>query len=311
MSESEALLQVWESVGGERAVLARSDTAHMVVVGQKVHSCRSVDGLVVESEPIDQGVFVRIRVGAGVRIDQPVHLCFGVAHDTGTQRIRMDVRLEQGAAVGFIAHCLFPQARRVRHVMEAEVRVGAEAEMRYEETHFHGPHGGVEVIPKTRVHVDRQGRYAAEFTLTTGRVGVLDLDSSVETDEGAVAELTTRIFGHGTDRISIRESIILAGRNAHGLIKSRIALEHEAMAEVTGITEGNAPGARGHVDCMEIVKDRAVAKAIPMVSVTSPLAKVTHEAAIGSVDRRQLETLMSHGLDPEQAVDLIVKGMLK
>lgn len=36
------------------------------------------------------------------------------------------------------------------------------------------------------------------------------------------------------------------------------------MAEVRGITEGNAEGSRGHVDCIEIVKDRAVAKAIPL-----------------------------------------------
>ncbi|MBI5635302.1 MAG: SufD family Fe-S cluster assembly protein [Nitrospirae bacterium] len=62
---------------------------------------------------------------------------------------------------------------------------------------------------------------------------------------------------------------------------------------------------------MEIVKDRAIAKAIPIVSVTNPRAKVTHEAAIGSVNKRQMETLMAHGLSPEEAVDVIVKGILK
>jgi Fe-S cluster assembly scaffold protein SufB len=44
---------------------------------------------------------------------------------------------------------------------------------------------------------------------------------------------------------------------------------------------------------------------------TRPPAKVTHEAAIGSVDKRQMETLMAHGLTPEEAVDVIVKGILK
>jgi hypothetical protein len=62
---------------------------------------------------------------------------------------------------------------------------------------------------------------------------------------------------------------------------------------------------------MEIVKDRAVAKAIPIVQVNNPGAKVTHEAAIGSVDKRQMETLMAHGLSPEEAVDIIVKGILR
>ena len=104
---------------------------------------------------------------------------------------------------------------------------------------------------------------------------------------------------------------MLNGENARGLIKARVAIEDDAIAEVRGITEGNAAGARGHVDCMEIVKDRAVAKAYPLVQVTHPLAKVTHEAAIGSVDKRQMETLMAHGLSPEEAVDVIVKGILR
>jgi len=45
--------------------------------------------------------------------------------------------------------------------------------------------------------------------------------------------------------------------------------------------------------------------------VSNQLAKVTHEAAIGSVDKKQLETLMAHRLSPEEAVDVIVRGILK
>ena len=94
-------------------------------------------------------------------------------------------------------------------------------------------------------------------------------------------------------------------------MKIRVALEDQASAEVTGMTAGNAEGARGHVDCMEIVKDQAVARAVPVVSVTHPLAKVTHEAAIGSIDKKQLETLMARGVSPEWAIDMIVRGILR
>ncbi|MCK7494238.1 MAG: SufD family Fe-S cluster assembly protein [Comamonadaceae bacterium] len=81
-----------------------------------------------------------------------------------------------------------------------------------------------------------------------------------------------------------------------------MALEHDAAAEITGITEGRAAGSRGQRGLHGDRQDRAVAKAIPIVTVTNPLAKVTHEAAIGSVDKRQMETLMAHGLTPEEAV---------
>ena len=73
---------------------------------------------------------------------------------------------------------------------------------------------------------------------------------------------------------------------------------------------GHGAGSRGHVDCMEIVRGEATASAVPEVRVTHPLAKVTHEAAIGSVDQKQLETLMARGLSPEEATDAVILGML-
>ena len=64
------------------------------------------------------------------------------------------------------------------------------------------------------------------------------------------------------------------------------------------------------MDCKEIVQDRAVAKAVPVVEVSHPLAHITHEAAIGSVDSKQLQTLMSRGLTEDEATDLIIEGLL-
>jgi uncharacterized protein len=64
------------------------------------------------------------------------------------------------------------------------------------------------------------------------------------------------------------------------------------------------------VDCLEIVRGQATASAVPEVKVSHPEAKVTHEAAIGSVDQRQLEALMARGLTPDDAIERIVLGML-
>ncbi len=296
--------------GGDQAILGDTKTPHLLAVGHSILSARSVAGLEVETEEQRDGIRARVRILAGVKLTNPLHLCFGVLHKRGTQRIAMEVMLEKGASATFIAHCLLPDAVKVRHLMEAQIEIGEEAQLCYRETHYHGPHGGVKVVPKAQVKIARAGRYSSDFTLIVGRVGVLAIDYSVEVGEAAVCELLARVFAHANDQVQITEKIVLAGRNARGLIKTRIALEDDAQGEVTGITEGHAAGARGHVDCLEIVKDRAVAKAIPIVHVTHPGAKVTHEAAIGSVDQRQLETLMAHGLTPEEAVEVIVKGIL-
>ena len=311
MSEFDELMKVFGEAGGDNSILVREDIAHFAASGNKILSTRATQGLEIKAEETATGIAARIRVLEGTIIKNPVHLCFGILHKKGIQEIRMDIKLETGAAARFIAHCIFPKAEKVRHIMDAVVEIAENAQMTYSEVHYHGPYGGIEVIPKAVVKVGKNGRYLADFSLITGRVGKLGIDYTVKAGENAVIELIARVFGHGDDRISIKEKVMLDGENSKGLIKTRVAIEDRAQAEVTGITEGNAAGARGHVDCMEIIKDNAVAKAIPIVNVTHPLAKVTHEAAIGSVDKRQLETLMAHGLTPEEAVDVIVKGILK
>lgn len=310
MNTLDQLMQAFGAAGGDRAILADSATAHLVADGHTILSARQIEGIEVEAHETDSGISASVRVRQGVRLANPVHLCFGVLHKTGTQHISMDVRLAKNSSASFVAHCIFPGAERVIHAMDAVIVIEEGAEMRYSETHFHGMHGGVEAIPRAMISIGRNGRYFGDFNLITGRVGTLAIDYTVEAGENAVTELTARVFGHGADSIKITEKVVLAGEQARGLIKTRVALEDKACAEITGITEGNAAGARGHVDCMEIVKDQAVASAIPIVRVTNPLAKVTHEAAIGSVDKRQLETLMVHGLTPEEAVDVIVRGIL-
>jgi hypothetical protein len=47
------------------------------------------------------------------------------------------------------------------------------------------------------------------------------------------------------------------------------------------------------------------------VVVRDERARVTHEAAIGSVDKTELETLMARGLTEDEAVDVIIRGMLR
>jgi Fe-S cluster assembly scaffold protein SufB len=311
MSELDALMKALGESGGDSGILANKEIAHFVVSGHKILSMQSVEGLEVNAKETLTGISASIRVREGTKIQNPVHICFGILHKKGNQKIKMDVKLEKNASAHFIAHCIFPKAEKIKHIMDAVVDIGEDAEMRYSETHYHGLYGGIEVIPKAIVKIAKNGRYFTDFTLITGRVGKLGIDYSVEAGENAVTELTAKIFGHADDDIKIKEEVLLQGDNSRGLIKTRVAIEDEAKAEITGITEGNAAGARGHVDCMEIVKDKAIAKAIPIVMVRNPLAKVTHEAAIGSVDKKQLETLMAHGLTPEEAVDVIVKGILR
>jgi Fe-S cluster assembly scaffold protein SufB len=312
VSESRSeLLVALNSAFPDAAVLMSPATPHMVVEGQRMVSRHTIPGVEIAAEESEKSINITVRIAAGVQVPLPIHSCVGLMAAHGAQHICLHVVLDPGSSAHLLAHCLFPNAERVRHLMEAHIEVGEGAKLYYSEGHFHGPWGGVEVIPRSQVTVRPGARYYSDFSLTTGRVGRLNLDQQVELNEEAVAEITARVYGHASDRITIRDEMILGGDNARGLIKTRVAVEDEATSEVIGITHGKAAGTRGHMDCTELVRDRAQARAEPIVDVQHPHAKVTHEAAIGSVDQKQLETLMAHGLTPDEAVEIIIMSMLR
>jgi Fe-S cluster assembly scaffold protein SufB len=310
--EYQGMIDAYEKAGGDKSVLQTKDVAKLVVHENRVLASDDIKGLKIDTRETKSGVSVKLTVAEGAKIPHPVHLCFGMLPKEGKQEIVMKVDARDNSEVAVIAHCIFPNAVKVIHKMDADIEIGAGARFEYKETHYHGEDGGIEVIPKAKVRVNKGGVWQSTFALTQGMVGKLDYDSEVICLEKAVAELTVKAYGKGNDDIKIVEKIHLNGTGARGIAKSRLVLGDKARAEVRGETYGNAPYARGHVDCMELVNGtEAMATAIPIVSVTNDKAKVTHEAAIGSIDRKQVETLMARGLDEDKAVDVIVKGILR
>ncbi len=311
MSDLNDLRRTLPIVGAEPSILDDTRIAHVVAHGHHILSRRTVPGLRVETEETPDAIVGKLIVEAGVQIAQPIHMCFGLAHPTEVQQIIIDVQICEGAQARVLSHCLFPVAQAAQHRMQATIDIEPGASLTYTEGHYHGPHGGMQVLPHATIKIGKGAQYFSDFSLLSGSVGSLDIDYLVDVEEDGIAELTAKIFAHKTDRITLREAVMLRGEQSRGLIKTRVVLEDEAFAEITGITEAHARGARGHVDCMEVVQGQAHASAIPIVRVFHPEAKVTHEAAIGSVDKKELETLMARGLTPEQAVELIVSGILR
>jgi Fe-S cluster assembly scaffold protein SufB len=296
--------------GEDPSAVLGPETAHVLVYGHELASVRSLPGVTLEARSEHGVIHATVVIAAGVKLVKPVHLCFGLASASDRQQVELDLTAQPGCSATLWSHCLFAQADGATHAMNARLALGADASITYREVHYHGVSGNIRVVPHANITLGPRSRYEADFALVQGRVGTLEVDYSVDVAEHAIAELTSKVYGFGSDVIRIREQLNLNGEGARGLIKTRVAARQQALAEVIGITHGNAPGARGHVDCLEIVRDQAVVSAIPEVKVTHPQAKVTHEAAIGSVDAKQLESLMARGLAPEQAIDLIILGML-
>ncbi|MCB2229595.1 SufD family Fe-S cluster assembly protein [bacterium] len=286
------------------------EVAHLIINENHVLGMHALPGLEVDVKELDDGIKAALTLTAGTVIAKPVHLCFGMTPERGVQRIIMDVTIEAHAKISLLAHCVFPFAVDVQHIMDARIRIGEGAEYRYFEKHVHSPAGGVKVYPKAMVEVGPDALFQTEFELIQGRVGLIDIDYDATCEARSLLDMSARISGRADDYIKISETARLVGERAKGVLTSKIAVREKARAEVYNKLIATAPYARGHVDCKEIVQDQGTATAVPIVDVQNPKAHVTHEAAIGSVDNKQLETLMSRGLTEDDAVETIINGLL-
>lgn len=311
MQDYEYMLKAYEQAGGVTSIFKDSRIAHLVVHKNKVIGKHLVPGLFLEPCETPSGVDIRLRVEQGKKIENPLHLCFGILPKEGVQEIRIKAKIEDRAGVKLLAHCVFPNAIKVVHQMEADIEVGNHAFYEYNEVHFHGEDGGIEVVARAKVKVGNNSSFITNFSLLKGRVGVFDLDYEARVGENSSLAMMTKIYGYGEDRIKIREAGWLDGRSSRGLIKSRIAVRDRALSEIVNELTASAAEARGHIDCLEVIQGMAQAKAIPIVHVNHERAQVTHEAAIGRVDKKQIQTLMARGLKEEEAVDLVINGMLR
>ncbi|MBN2013970.1 MAG: SufD family Fe-S cluster assembly protein [Candidatus Altiarchaeota archaeon] len=286
------------------------NVGHIVINLNKILDKRLIPGLEIDARELEDGIDARITVREGTVIEKPVHLCFGVTHEKAVQRIKTEVEIQENAEVLFLAHCIFPNAVDVTHIMDARITVGENAKYTYLEKHIHGEYGGTKVYPKARVELGKNSRFKTEFELLSGRVGLIEIDYETVCREESVMEMTSKVSGRGNDIIRISEVGHLVGEHARGVLTSRVAVRENAKAEVHNKLNATAAYARGHVDCKEIIQDNGIATAIPIVQVSHPKAHITHEASIGSVDTKQLETLMARGLTEDEAVELIIEGLL-
>jgi hypothetical protein len=292
-------------------IFKQPDIAHIFIHQHKVVQSHLLPGLKVDVKEFEDHVEVNTVVEKNTKIEKPVHMCFGMIPKNGIQKMVINTELMENSSASFLAHCAFPNAVDIQHIMNGDIKVGKNARFSYLEKHIHGPHGGVKVYPHATIHLSENAHYYSEFELIKGRAGLVDIKYEAICEADSVLEMIARISGKENDIINIKEIGHLSGERARGFLSSRVAATGSTRAEVYNKLTASAAYARGHVDCTEIIKDNGVVSAIPIVEVSHPKAHITHEAALGSVDSKQLQTLMARGLNENEATDLIIQGLLK
>ncbi len=309
--EFEQLVEIYEKNTNDKS-LRSTGVATIIVSGNKVVGLNSVKGMHIKSkERADGLVMIDVEIEDNTIIPIPVHLCTGFLKKRGEQILKFNYIIGSNVKVKFKSHCILTKVEKLHHYMESDMYIGKNSFVTYEDEHFHDEGGGVFVETITKMKIDKGSFFSSKFYETKTRVGRISVVMDIELLKDAKADLESKIYGREDDIIDIKEVLRLNGENSSGIAKSTVFATDRTKAHVVNEAYGNAPYARGHIECNEIVKGYDVeVSTLPLLKVLNDKAELTHEASVGRINQAQLETLMAKGLTEEDAAEFIVNGLL-
>ncbi len=286
--------------------------AKLLLDFNRIKGVQQTEGIVLKGREIPNGIVADIIIKEGTKIDEPVHLCFGVNKETGVQEIFPRIIAEDNTDVKIQAHCSFPNANGLTHKMFGHFYIGNNCKFEYNETHYHGETSGALVAPVAFFYIGENSVFENSFTLTKGTPGRVKIYLDIYAMKNSVIRSNVKAFGACIkDSIRVRDAIFLEGENARSVLKMKAAARDGGEVLMYGITEANAPYCNGHVECNEIVLGKgSVCRAHPFIRAIDPTSSVSHEASLGRFPQKWLDELESKGLSEEEAIQILLEAML-
>lgn len=253
-----------------------------------------------------EGYFIHTRAGA--RVEHPVQSCLYIAKEGFAQNVHNLVIAEEDSHLQVITGCATsPHLVSGLHVGVSEFYVKKGAHLHFTMIHDWG--AKVNVRPRTHVHVEAGGVFVSNY-ISLKPVGSLQMNP------------TTHLAGKGA--VARFNSILVAGKGCHMDVGSRVILDAPGTrAEIIsraitsggtivarGELIGRAEGIKAHLECKGLILKEGLMHAIPELRGYIPGVEMSHEAAVGKIDQREIEYLMARGIDEDEAVSTIVRGFL-
>jgi Fe-S cluster assembly scaffold protein SufB len=253
-----------------------------------------------------EGYFIRSE--PGVHAQHPVQACLYIAKEGFSQNVHNVVIAEEGSHMQVITGCA--TSRHLvsgLHVGVSEFYVKKGAELHFTMIHDWGEQ--VNVRPRTYVYVEAGGVFVSNY-ISLKPVGSLQMNPTTHlAGEGAVARFNSVLVAGPGAHLDVGSRVILDAPGTRAEIVSRaIAAGGQIIAR--GELIGKATGIKAHLECKGLILKEGLMHAIPELRGYVPGVEMSHEAAVGKIDQREIEYLMARGVDEDEAVSTIVRGFL-
>jgi Fe-S cluster assembly scaffold protein SufB len=257
-------------------------------------------------EKLTEGYFIHAL--PGVKTKYPVQSCLYIAQDGFSQNVHNIVIAEKDSELHIITGCATaPHLATGLHVGISEFYVKEGAKLIFTMIHDWGEK--VHVRPRTVTQVEEGGVIISNY-ISLRPVGSLQMFPTTHLNgKRAIGRFNSILVASQGSFLDVGSRIVLNAPETRAEIISRgIASGGSIIAR--GDLVGKVAGIKAHLECKGLILNDGFMQAIPELTGNVPGVEMSHEAAVGKIDRHEIEYLMARGLDEEKAISTIVRGFL-
>ena len=253
------------------------------------------------------GYFIRVKKGYHAK--NPVQTCMLLKNKNTMQNLHNIIIVEEDASLEIITGCTTDRhANNALHIGVAEIYVKDGGSLSFSMIHNWG--SDTVVRPRTACILGKDAKYVNNYVILNPVGTLQSFPVTYLNGEGASCKYNTICLAHKDSNIDTGGAVVMNAPYTSAEIMSR-SLNKGGKMIARGRLSGNAEKVKAHLECRSIVlEDGGLTLAVPELESTVADVEMTHEAAVGKIDRDQIEYLMSRGLTEDDAVSMIVRGFL-
>ncbi|MFH1403508.1 MAG: SufD family Fe-S cluster assembly protein [Candidatus Altiarchaeota archaeon] len=254
------------------------------------------------------GYFMRILPGAKVTF--PIQSCLMISQDNVEQRVHNIIIAEEGSEARILTGCsLHPDVKSGQHVGVSEFYVKDGATLHF--TMIHNWAEKTVVRPRSAAVVGDNASFISNYILLNPVKDLQMYPAAFCSGRNSRASFNSIIYGSGDSLMDVGSKIVLSGAGSRGEVISRTVAKDDSRIIARGMLVGETSPVKAHLECRGLLlNDGATIHAIPELVGSMKNVELSHEAAVGRIDDKEINYLMSRGLSMDEATSVIVRGFL-
>ncbi|MCB9731228.1 MAG: Fe-S cluster assembly protein SufB [Deltaproteobacteria bacterium] len=261
-----------------------------------------------------------VYVPKGVRCPMELSTYFRINEKNTGQFERTLIIADEGAYVSYLEGCTAPQRDENQlHAAVVELVAHERAEIKYSTVQNWYPgdeegKGGIYNFVTKRGLCEGRGSKISWTQVETGSAITWKYPSCILQGDDSVGEFYSVALTNNRQQADTGTKMIHVGKRTKSTIVSKGISAGRGRQTYRGAVKilKSAEGARNHTQCDSLLLgDRCTADTVPYVEVKNATAQLEHEATTSKISDDQLFYCAQRGLDPENAVSLIVNGFCR